>query len=336
MSVGVITHLRNATIAETRALVGAAEEAGADWIGVPDAFWWRDTWVLLAEAARASRRVELGPLVTNPYTRHPFQTASALATVQELAGERVFLGIGAGGSEVSGAAGISRADAPARIEETIGVVRRVAAGGPLDPVTGRTLEVRLDRVPVLVAGRASRVLEVAGRAADRVLLWAVPGSELERSVAKVEAGAGSGRTAEGPGPERIWAPLVAHDESTRDHLHRIGAYAVLNSSPSRQAAWGLEPELVARIRAALVSGGAAAATPLVPEAAFEDLILPTAHPEDVGRRAAAIGARSIAIPAFDIATVGERVAWAREVTRVASRKARTGNPAPAATPGAAA
>jgi 5,10-methylenetetrahydromethanopterin reductase len=330
MSVGVITHLRNATIAETRALVAAAEEAGADWIGVPDAFWWRDSWVLLAEAARSSRRVELGPLVTNPYTRHPFQTASALATVQELAGGRVFLGIGAGGSEVSGAAGISRADAPARIEEVIEVVRRVAAGGPLDPVTGRTLEVRLDPVPVLVAGRAGRVLEVAGRAADRVLLWAVPSSELERSVAKVEAGAASGRTADGSGPERIWAPLVAHDQGTRDHLHRIGAYAVLNSSPSRQAAWGLDPERVAAIRAALVSGGAASATPLVPDAAFEDLILPSADPADVGQRAAAIGAESIAIPAFDIATVGERVTWARDVIRVAVRTVEAASTLPGA------
>mgnify|MGYP000185611179 CR=1 FL=1 len=50
MTVGLITHLRNATLAETRLLAAAAEEAGADWLGVPDAFWWRDTWLLIAEA----------------------------------------------------------------------------------------------------------------------------------------------------------------------------------------------------------------------------------------------------------------------------------------------
>src|SRR5438105_8921141 len=114
-SVGVISHLANPTFPQVRALARAAEAAGADWLGLPDAFWWRDTWLLLAEAARAAERIEIGPLVTNPYLRHPFHTTAALASLQDLAGQRVFLGVGGGGSEVSGAAGISRQDAPQRV-----------------------------------------------------------------------------------------------------------------------------------------------------------------------------------------------------------------------------
>jgi 5,10-methylenetetrahydromethanopterin reductase len=239
MTVAIITHLRNATIAETRALVAAAEEAGADWVGIPDAFWWRDTWVLLAEAARATKRIEIGPLVTNPYTRHPFQTVAALATIQDLAGPRVFLGIGAGGSEVTGAARMSRADAAPRIVELVETVRRVPSGGPLDPGSGRTLEVQLVNPPILVAGRAGAVQEAAGRVADRALLWAVPASELDRSVARIAAGAAQRALGVGSaGPERIWAPLVAHDAVTLDHLRRTAAYATLNSRPIRQAEWG--------------------------------------------------------------------------------------------------
>ena len=114
MPVGVICHLHNVGFEDVRALAEAAEAAGADWLGLPDAFWWRDTWLLLAEAARATTRIEIGPMVTNPYLRHPFHTVAAVASLQDLAGERVFVGIGAGGSEVSGAAGVSRRDAPAR------------------------------------------------------------------------------------------------------------------------------------------------------------------------------------------------------------------------------
>src|SRR5207248_115622 len=99
--------------------------------------WWRDAWMLLAEAARATQRIEIGPMVTNPYLRHPFHTVAAVATLQELAGERVFVGIAAGGSEVSGAAGISRRDAPERIRGLAGLLRRVAAGAPLDSDSGR-------------------------------------------------------------------------------------------------------------------------------------------------------------------------------------------------------
>src|SRR5260370_9745915 len=115
MPVGVISHLPNPSFAQVRELARAAEKAGADWLGLPDAFWWRDTWLLLAEAARVTERIEIGPLVTNPYLRHPFHTAAAVASLQDLAGQRVFVGIGAGGSEVSGAAGGSPPPAPARV-----------------------------------------------------------------------------------------------------------------------------------------------------------------------------------------------------------------------------
>src|SRR5918911_1656472 len=110
MPVGVISHLPNIGFTEVRALAAAAEAAGADWLGLPDAFWWRDTWLLLAEAARVTERIEVGPLVTNPYLRHPFHTLAAIASLQDIAGPRVFVGLGAGGSGVSGGAGPSAPD----------------------------------------------------------------------------------------------------------------------------------------------------------------------------------------------------------------------------------
>jgi 5,10-methylenetetrahydromethanopterin reductase len=313
MTVGLITHLRNATLGEARSLAAAAEEAGADWLGVPDAFWWRDTWIIAAEAARATKRIEIGPLVTNPYTRHPLQTISTLATVQEIAGPRIFLGIGAGGSELTGVAGIDRDDAGPRIEALVDRLRAVADGAPLDERAARRLEVPLSAPPVLIAGRAARVLEAAGRVGDRALLWAVPTSELERSVRLVADGAADGRRAAGAAPQLIWAPLVPHDDDTISRLRAIAAYAVLNSPPRRKAAWGLSNERVAEIRRVLVGGGAEAATELIPQAALDDLVLPDPNPTVVGRQAAAIGATGIALPAFELDSIGERVEWARRV-----------------------
>ena len=54
MSVGVISQVHNPTLADVAALAIAAEDASADWLGIPDAFWWRDTWLLCAEAARST------------------------------------------------------------------------------------------------------------------------------------------------------------------------------------------------------------------------------------------------------------------------------------------
>ena len=105
MSVGLITHIDNPSLADVTALARAAESAGADWLGLPDAFWWRDTWILAAEAARVTQRLAVGPVVTNPYTRHPFVTLAAIATLQDLAGPRVILGVGAGGVDDPGQPG---------------------------------------------------------------------------------------------------------------------------------------------------------------------------------------------------------------------------------------
>ena len=318
MSVGVITHLHNASFDELARLARATEEAGADWLGVPDAFWWRDGWLLLAAAARATRRIELGPMVTNPYLRHPFHTVAAVASLQDLAGPRVFVGIGAGGSELSGAAGIDRSDAPARVRALAGLLRSVAAGEPLDPTSGRVLEVPLQAAPILVAGRGDGMLDAAGAVADRALLWAVPLSELERSVGVIERGARQGRQAARPRPELVWAPLVDYGGASGERVRTIAAYSVLNSRRAVQQRWGLDDQTRVRLRDLLVGGGAAAARGLVPPAALEDLVIVDPEPPKVGARARQIGATSIALPAFAIEELPERVRWARAVLAAAA------------------
>lgn len=310
MPVGVISHIPNPTFSDVAELAAAAEAAGASWLGLPDAFWWRDTWLLLAEAARATARLQVGPLVTNPYLRHPFHTAAALASLQELAGTaRVFVGIGAGGSEVPAATGISRHDAPARIRGLVSTLRRVAAGEPLDSATGRRLEVPLRPLRVLVAGRGDRILSVAGECADSALLWAIPQSDLARSTEVITASA----SRNGRQPELVWAPLVDHGGQSRERVRTIAAYSVLNSHPALHARWNLDPATMQELRRRLVSGGASAAQDLVPPAALDDLILADASPNTAGRLAAAIGAMSLAVPAFTVEDVAPRVSWARDV-----------------------
>jgi 5,10-methylenetetrahydromethanopterin reductase len=312
--VGVIAHLANPTIAQIRELAAAAEDAGADWLGVADAFWWRDTWMLLAEAARVTSRIQLGPMVTNPYLRHPFHTASAVATLQEVAGDRVFVGLSAGGSEVSGAAGISRSDAGRRITTLASLLRSVASGAPLDAASGRTLDVAMTRPTVLVAGRGDGVLSAGGRSADEVLLWAVPDSDLERSANVIWSAAAKAREDTlGERPRLVWAPLVQHGEADRARAKVIAAYGILNASAAVRAAWGVGEELVDKVRRALVGGGAEAAVGLVPETVVDDVLVTDPAPAAVARRAREIGATAIAFPAYDIDAVTSRVRWAREV-----------------------
>jgi hypothetical protein len=329
MTVGVVIHMENPSYDDVRAVAREAEEAGADWLGVPDAFWWRDTWLLLAEAARVTRDLVVGPLVTNPYLRHPFVTVSALASLQELAGPRVFVGLGAGGSEVRIAAGVSRRDAADRIEALARLVRLVAAGAPLDPQSGRALEIGLSPVGITVGARAPGGLRAAGRVADNVLLWAVPSSDLELSVATVKEGYESSRLdntrvdgngAARPFPELVWAPIVNHGGSSGALLRRAATYAVLNNTAQLRQRWGVDPASVDHIRQQLVAGHIDAAAALVPPAVLEDLAADT-DPGRAGAVAAHIGATSIAVAATGLGDVAARVDWGRRVLAAASRVA---------------
>ena len=311
MSVGLITHIDNPSLADVTALARAAESAGADWLGLPDAFWWRDTWILAAEAARVTQRLAVGPVVTNPYTRHPFVTLAAIATLQDLAGPRVILGVGAGGSEVGGAARISRADAPERTAELAGLIRRVTAGQPLDGTSGRRLEVPLAPTRILVGGRGARMLRAAGEVADEALLWAVPRSELARTVGLVRQGSARRQT-ELPDVSITWAPLVERGKASRALLRRAAAYAVLNNRAETRERWGVGDDLTSRVRQLLLAGDTDEAERLVPDAVAEDLSIPqdVATAAEVARN---IGAAGITLAAVDVDEVGEQVAWARSI-----------------------
>src|SRR5579859_4658385 len=63
---------------------------------IPDERFFRDVGVNLTLAATNTRRVQIGPAVTDPFIRHPASTAALMATLDELSGGRVTVGIGAG------------------------------------------------------------------------------------------------------------------------------------------------------------------------------------------------------------------------------------------------
>src|SRR5262245_64806523 len=83
------------------ALCRDAEESGFDLLGVADSqSVFRELYVALTVAALNTSRIRLGPFVTNPLTRHLVVTASAIASVDELARGRAVLGLGSGDSAI--------------------------------------------------------------------------------------------------------------------------------------------------------------------------------------------------------------------------------------------
>ena len=153
------------------------EEIGFDRLGISDVVFWPDCFVLQGLVAAATDRIEIGSMVTNPYSRHPAMLAGALATLQELSGGRMFLGIGVG-------AGLEdlRIDYPrpvTALREAIVGIRGLLAGekveldGEMFPIDGASLIRPPDTpVPISIGTRSRQVMRLAGEMADIALVGA--------------------------------------------------------------------------------------------------------------------------------------------------------------------
>ena len=150
--------------------VRRAETLGWDAALQPDSqLRRRDTYVLLAAAARATERIVLGPLLANPVNRHPTVTASSIATIDELAPGRTIIGWGVGDTAVR-LAGLR----PARVKELEAGTRLMRA-----LLDGEAVEVGAERpatlphhrpVPIWIAAGGPKTLRMAGSVADGVFI----------------------------------------------------------------------------------------------------------------------------------------------------------------------
>ncbi len=147
---------------------------GAGWDGVYFADTQNlaaDVYVSLGSAAASTEHMMLATGVTNPVTRHPAVTASAIAAVQAASGGRAVLGIGRGDSSL-GYLGRQ----PARVgpfEKYVAQVRGYLHGEEVDlgDVTSRNewiAESGQPPVPIDIAATGPKVTAIAARHADRV------------------------------------------------------------------------------------------------------------------------------------------------------------------------
>ena len=100
-----------------------AEELGFQFIGITDGqMIWSDAVVALTATALATKRIRMGPWVTNPVTRHVTVIANYICTLDALSDGRAFLGIGNGDDAVR-----TIGASPATMDDLAGVVDTIRA-----------------------------------------------------------------------------------------------------------------------------------------------------------------------------------------------------------------
>ncbi len=153
------------------ALTRQAEAAGFDYGWIFDSHvLWLEPYPMLALMAANTKEMKLGPCVTNPAVRDITVTSSLFATLNLISGGRMQLGIGRGDSSrrVLGKKPVTSAT----LEQAIADFRALTSGEKID-YEGREAQLTWASgsvPPVWVAGYGPKVLDLAGRIGDGVIL----------------------------------------------------------------------------------------------------------------------------------------------------------------------
>ncbi len=252
---------------EVRDIALAAEATGYDSIWVGDHLLFRDektgvrgpweAWSTLAALAEATERVSLGPLVAATSFHSPAMLAKKAATVDEISGGRLILGLGAGWNESEYRAfGFPYDNRVSRFEEAFTIIRTLIREGSIEfegryyRVEGSELLPRARRdIPLMIGSNGPRMLRIAAAHVDMWNTWYAsygnqPGGlaplmdlvdaacadvgrdpgDLERTAAVlVQFSRGSGRVA---GSSERPATVAVAVEDVVDHLARLEAAGI--------------------------------------------------------------------------------------------------------------
>jgi alkanesulfonate monooxygenase SsuD/methylene tetrahydromethanopterin reductase-like flavin-dependent oxidoreductase (luciferase family) len=179
---------RKISIGEYLAMARAAEAVGFDSIWVGDHLLYRDdgpergpldAFTLLAAVAAATIRIRLGPLVACTAFRHPPILAKMAATLDDISGGRLILGLGAGWNRAEFEAfGLPFEGRAARSIEAYRIVRGLLAGERVSfdgqwyrTDDGVLLPSMSRRVPLMIGSTGERILEATAPTVDAWNVW---------------------------------------------------------------------------------------------------------------------------------------------------------------------
>jgi alkanesulfonate monooxygenase SsuD/methylene tetrahydromethanopterin reductase-like flavin-dependent oxidoreductase (luciferase family) len=187
----------------------------------------RESLTVLTAYALATSRIRMGTGVVPIYTRTPATMAQTAATIDEISGGRLTLGLGVSHRPVVEGWHGQTIDRPAsEMREYVGIVRAILCGeGPPAGEKWRTgfrlmgLDVR-PSLPIYIAALSPTMLRLAGEIADGVVLW-LCNPDYIRDVVVPEVQAGRARAGLPPEGFDVVAAVPAALTDDRDGVYRL-------------------------------------------------------------------------------------------------------------------
>jgi alkanesulfonate monooxygenase SsuD/methylene tetrahydromethanopterin reductase-like flavin-dependent oxidoreductase (luciferase family) len=212
---------------ELATIIHRIEELGFDSIWTGDHFLYRmldgsadapwDAWSVLAAAAAITSRVALGPLVTPVGFYNPAVLAKKAATVDEISGGRLVLGLGAGWNQVEFRGyGVPYDHRVARFEEAFTIIRSLLQEGRVDfegeYFSARDCELvpqsRPGGPPIMVGSVGERMLAITIPYVQSWNVWHTDTGNSPAGVAPLQARVAAACAKIGRDPATVEATVV--------------------------------------------------------------------------------------------------------------------------------
>lgn len=152
-------------------LAKKAEAFGLDYVWTFDShILWEEPYVIYSRILDETRKVKVGPMVTNPATRDLTVTASVFATLNEMYGPRTVIGIGRGDSAVRVTNG--KPVSVGELRDAVVLLRDMANGRSVD-YKGSSIRLPWAKeagTEVFVAAYGPKVLALTGEVGDGFIL----------------------------------------------------------------------------------------------------------------------------------------------------------------------
>jgi 5,10-methylenetetrahydromethanopterin reductase len=237
-----------------------AEERGFEAVWQAESRLVRDAIVPMAAFAATTRRIKVGSGVINNWTRNAALIAATYLTLDDLAPNRIILGIGAWWDPLAANVGIQRTKPLLAMREVVTVVRdllgmkHVTFQGEFVNVNGIELDIVHGRreprhVPIYIGATGMKMMALAGEIADGALLnYLVSPAYNAEAMDALEQGAKvAGRSIESiDRPQLVVASVDRDRKKALDGARKL-VTQYLGQQPHIMKASGVSQELLDEI-----------------------------------------------------------------------------------------
>ena len=200
---GIILPIPTSPVNKLVEIARANEEAGFNSIWAPDHLLFVPTgtvpeaWTILTAVAMVTKKAMIGTCVTDPHRHHPAVLAQRIATIDQISGGRVILGLGAGEAMNLDPFGIERQSPVSKLVEATTIMKKLWTGdislyeGKFWNLKEAFLQIKpvQQRLPIYFGANSPRTLRLTGKMADGWLPTPLSPELYKKRLKLVEEGA---------------------------------------------------------------------------------------------------------------------------------------------------